>query len=562
MLPLPLGWLSRHLQCQTLAAHPDGRSRTRGLEHMASAQPSVTRRSLRAAERAASGTGDEAVVQQAPTELTLQLSRRDLRPPTRTLIDATVRASLRRTVARFEPQRARHSHTAPASRHAHSAAATAPATRATHRASRPPSRVSRRHSALSRVRTPLLGQAPALGLALSVLIVIGGIGYVHTDNLDRADQAAGAAVTAEQSRRDRVDDAAADRLNGLATAVSAERRQEALEAARAAVETADAVVVVAAQVLAAETVTPLGEAAAELAEMVQQSPDPPMLSGADVTSLAATGPTVTSTASATEPAAAPATAEPATAPATAEPDAAAGPTADLRLEEGALGRMSERPAAETLAALDLETSARMLEFAQQVSQLTEQVKAASDVVTAELAAAEQAAAEQAAAAAAVAERAAASTNRKIGLANASVNGQIPREVLCSVAFDSDTLLRCDAARALEQLNAAYRAHFGQNLSVTSSYRDYDGQVEARNTRGGLAATPGTSNHGRGLAADLDGFGGVGEFDTPSYIWMTANAGAYDWIHPSYMGPGGSGPLEPWHWEYGTCLLYTSDAADE
>jgi len=401
----------------------------------------------------------------------------------------------------------------------------------------------------------MLGQTPALGLALSVLMVIGGIGYVHTDNLDRADQAAVAAVAAEQSRRDRVDDAAADRLNGLATAFSAERRQEALEAARAAVETADAAVVVAAQVLAAETVSPLGEAAAELAEMVQQSLDPLMLSGADVTPVAATGPTVTSTASATDPAAAPATAEPASDPATAEPASAAGPTTDLRLEEGALGRMPERPAAETLAALDLETSARMLDFAQQVSQLTEQVKAASDVATAELAAAEQAAAEQAAqqaaAAAAVAERAAASTNRKIGLANASVNGQIPREVLCSVAFDSDTLLRCDAADALEQLNAAYRRHFGQNLSVTSSYRDYDGQVEARKARGGLAATPGTSNHGRGLAADLDGFGDVGQFDTPSYIWMAANAGAYGWIHPSYMGPGGSGPLEPWHWEYGT-----------
>jgi len=217
--------------------------------------------------------------------------------------------------------------------------------------------------------------------------------------------------------------------------------------------------------------------------------------------------------------------------------------------------MAERPAAETLAALDLETSARMLEFAQQVSQLTEQVKAASDVASAELAAAAQAAAEQAAqqaaAAAAAAERAAASIHHKIEIADASPNGQIPREVLCGVAFDSDTLLRCDAARALEQLNAAYRGQFGQNLSVTSSYRDYDGQVEARNTRGGLAATPGTSKHGRGLAADLDGFGDVGQFDTPSYIWMTANAGAYGWIHPSYMGPGGSGPLEPWHWEYGT-----------
>ena len=521
---------------------------------MASAQPSVTRRSSRATERAASGNGDEPVVPQAGTEPTLQPDRRDLRSPARTHLEATVRASVRRVVARFEPQPGWHSHAAPASRHAHSAAATAPATRAPHRASRPTwVQVSRRCSSPSGVWAPQLGQAPALGLALSVLMVIGGIGYVHADNLDRADQAAAVAVAAEQSRRDRVDDAAADRLNGLATAIASERRQEALVAARTAVETADAVVVVAAQLLAAETVSPLGAAAAQLAEMVQQNPDPLMLSGADVIPLAAIDPTVTSTVSATEPA--PVTTEPATVPVPAEPAAAAGSTTDVRLEEGALGTMAERPAAETLAALDFETSARMLEFAQQVSQLTEQVKAASDVASAELAAAQQAAAEQAAqqaaAAAAVAERAAASVNHKIEIASASPNGQIPREVLCGLAFDSDTLLRCDAARAFEQLNAAYRQQFGRNLSVTGSYRDFDGQVEARNARGGLAATPGTSNHGRGLAADLDGLGDVGEFDTPSYIWMAANAGAFGWIHPSYMGPGGSGPLEPWHWEYGT-----------
>ena len=499
---------------------------------MASAQPSVTRRSLRATERAASGNADEPVVPQARTEPTLQPGPRDLRSPARTPIDATVRASVRRAVARFEPQPGRHSHAAPA-------------TRATRRASRPTwVQASRRYSSPSGVWAPQLGQAPALGLALSVLMVISGIGYVHTDNLDRADQAAAVAVAAEQSRRDRVDDAAADRLNGLATAIASERRQEALVAARTAVETADAVVVVAAQLLAAETVSPLGAAAAQLAEMVQQNPDPLMLS-VDLNPLATTGSTVTSTA----------TAEPAADPATAEPAAVTGSTTDVRLEEGALGTMAERPAVQTLAALDFETSARMLEFAQQVSQLTEQVKAASDVASAELAAAQQAAAEQAAqqaaAAAAAAERAAASVNHKIEIASASPNGQIPREVLCGVAFDSDTLLRCDAARALEQLNAAYRGQFGQNLSVTSSYRDYDGQVEARNARGGLAATPGTSNHGRGLATDLDGFGDVGEFDTPSYIWMAANAGAFGWIHPSYMGPGGSGPLEPWHWEYGT-----------
>ena len=135
--------------------------------------------------------------------------------------------------------------------------------------------------------------------------------------------------------------------------------------------------------------------------------------------------------------------------------------------------------------------------------------------------------------------------------DAAPNGAIPADVLCSVSFDSTVLLRCDAAAALEQLDAAFRDHFGVNLTGSDSYRDFAGQVNARQTKGDLAATPGTSNHGRGLAVDLSGFGTVGQFDRPYYLWMARHAADYGWIHPAGMGPGGSGPLEPWHWEYGT-----------
>ena len=124
-------------------------------------------------------------------------------------------------------------------------------------------------------------------------------------------------------------------------------------------------------------------------------------------------------------------------------------------------------------------------------------------------------------------------------------------MLCGVAFAPKALLRCDAARALEQLNEEHRADLGSHLIVSSSYRSYDAQVEVKALRGDLAAAPGSSNHGRALAVDFAGFGSVGEYTDPTYRWMKANAGRFGWTHPEYMEPGGAGPLEPWHWEFGT-----------
>lgn len=141
--------------------------------------------------------------------------------------------------------------------------------------------------------------------------------------------------------------------------------------------------------------------------------------------------------------------------------------------------------------------------------------------------------------------------RKIAVAVDSANGAIPRDVLCAPAFAPDALLRCDAAEALDRLNAAYRADHGRDLRVVSSYRSYAMQVSTKASRGSLAARPGTSNHGRGIAVDLGGFGSVGQFNDPDYLWMREHAGEFGWYHPAIMRPGGGGPQEPWHWEYGT-----------
>jgi LAS superfamily LD-carboxypeptidase LdcB len=63
--------------------------------------------------------------------------------------------------------------------------------------------------------------------------------------------------------------------------------------------------------------------------------------------------------------------------------------------------------------------------------------------------------------------------------------------------------------------------------------------------------PGSSNHGRGLAVDFADLGSLGQFSAPAYTWMQDHAGDFGWHHPSIMEPGGGGPPEPWHWEFGT-----------
>lgn len=126
------------------------------------------------------------------------------------------------------------------------------------------------------------------------------------------------------------------------------------------------------------------------------------------------------------------------------------------------------------------------------------------------------------------------------------NGRIPAAALCRLPDTGGHLLRADAARAFVQLDAAHRAERGAPLCLTDSYRSYDAQVTLRRTKRSLAAPPGTSNHGDGVAVDF--CGGVESFRTAAHRWMQDNAGRFGWMHPSWAGPRGKRP-EPWHWEY-------------
>ncbi|MCA1710628.1 MAG: M15 family metallopeptidase [Actinobacteria bacterium] len=126
------------------------------------------------------------------------------------------------------------------------------------------------------------------------------------------------------------------------------------------------------------------------------------------------------------------------------------------------------------------------------------------------------------------------------------NGQIPPEALCPLWFTAGHRLRADAAAAFKPMAIEYAATFGTPLCVTDSYRTLDAQVAVKAEKPTLAATPGMSNHGWGLATDL--CDGIQVFDTPTHQWMLDNALRFGWFHPSWAEADGAKP-EAWHWEF-------------
>ncbi|MGN8247184.1 M15 family metallopeptidase [Cellulomonas soli] len=218
------------------------------------------------------------------------------------------------------------------------------------------------------------------------------------------------------------------------------------------------------------------------------------------------------------------------------PDEAASSTPGAAVDATDASPLTAAPGTLLPGAAPLSTGVDQLRAAvAAVAALTDQVER----TTQEAVAAQEAAA--AAAAAEAAQRAAWKASL-LGYAN----GRIPSSALCAPSFDAQALFRCDAAEALDRLDAAYLAEFGTHLTVSDSYRSYAGQVLCKRTKGSLCAAPGTSNHGTGVAVDLGG--GIEGFGTAQFVWMSRNAAAYGWVHPAWAEAGGSKP-EAWHWEY-------------
>jgi len=133
------------------------------------------------------------------------------------------------------------------------------------------------------------------------------------------------------------------------------------------------------------------------------------------------------------------------------------------------------------------------------------------------------------------------------------NGKLPPSMLTATSWGVDPkgtryYLRSAATAALERLDAAFRAEFGHHLDLDLTYRDYATQVAMRDALGSIAAVPGTSMHGTGLALDVPELPCEYGYGTPQHTWLTTTGRSFGWVQPSWAAKHGSNP-EYWHYEY-------------
>ena len=140
------------------------------------------------------------------------------------------------------------------------------------------------------------------------------------------------------------------------------------------------------------------------------------------------------------------------------------------------------------------------------------------------------------------------------------NGQIPEDKLRfinnwqsykgAIGSDKGRIRLFDkASRALDQLLAAAEA---QNIKfkINGAYRTYDDQVVVKQKYGANAATPGTSNHGFGLAVDFAAGPGLRKLNSRDlqYKWLLVNANKYGFRRLPWT-PAKGEDWEAWHWIY-------------
>lgn len=117
------------------------------------------------------------------------------------------------------------------------------------------------------------------------------------------------------------------------------------------------------------------------------------------------------------------------------------------------------------------------------------------------------------------------------------NGQIPTQALVPID-DTGHRLWAPAAAQFQSLMAEASAQ-GITIGINDSYRTLESQQAlvprlGLYNEGGLAAVPGTSRHGWGMAVDL-------QLNSEAQAWMRANGERFGFVEDT--------PREPWHWAF-------------
>ncbi|MFJ2298170.1 M15 family metallopeptidase [Oerskovia paurometabola] len=154
------------------------------------------------------------------------------------------------------------------------------------------------------------------------------------------------------------------------------------------------------------------------------------------------------------------------------------------------------------------------------------------------------------------------------MATTYANGSVPPSLLAPLDGQPEASLRADAAAAWNRARADVWRRTGITLRVRGWNRTLDEQrrfflerYEPRRTggtdvrwyqgvryvrvRGAAAAIPGTSNHGYGIAVDVEDYGNVGEFNYPRRVATFPILAEHGWTDTE-----GRGAIrEPWHLVY-------------
>ena len=146
-----------------------------------------------------------------------------------------------------------------------------------------------------------------------------------------------------------------------------------------------------------------------------------------------------------------------------------------------------------------------------------------------------------------------------GLANSKLNNKSENQILAE-SVEPFVKMMDEYIKWLK--DEKFAGNGGNYVSITSMFRDYDKQVAIKAAYGSAAATPGSSNHGWGIAIDLQFYNKKGEIvsntknttasfkftNNPAIKWLYDNSYRFGWVFPTSLRDGN--PLdEHWHIEY-------------